>query len=535
MPTNILMPALSPTMEKGNLAKWLKKEGDTIKSGDVIAEIETDKATMEVEAVDEGVLAKIVVPEGTADVPVNQLIGLIASDGEDVAAVASGGGAEAPAAAANGSVPAPQAAPAGALVVPEGHQYERAPKLEPVDARPASNGAAPQANGAAPAGGRALASPLARRVAKAAGLDVASVKGSGPHGRVVERDVRSAIANPSKSAPAAAQAPAPPAPVPQAAPAPAPAVPAPITAKPAGASDEQVRKMFPAGSYEEVPHDGMRKTIARRLSEAKQTIPHFYLSADCDLDALMALREQINASAAKDKDGKPAFKLSVNDFIIKALALALKRVPEANVSWTEGAMLKHRHADVGVAVSIPGGLITPYRPRGRDQDPVDHLGRGEGHGGAREDAEAEAHRIRGRHHGGVEPRHVRGEELPGHRQPAARHHSGGRRGREAGRREEWRAGGRDRHDGDAVDGPPRGGRRARCRADERLQGLHRASDEHAGLNGGSPRGLLHHAPRGPPPPLRGGGSPPDTLRFLLCGAEEGDRAQRGGGGDGAAR
>ena len=177
MPTNILMPALSPTMEKGNLAKWLKKEGDVIKSGDVIAEIETDKATMEVEAVDEGVLARIVVPEGTADVPVNELIGVIAADGEDVKAVAAGGGAKAPAPASNGSAPPPQAAPAGDLVVPEGHQYERAPKLEHVDAKPASNGvAAPQPNGAAPAVGRVFASPLARRVAKEAGLDIGVLK-----------------------------------------------------------------------------------------------------------------------------------------------------------------------------------------------------------------------------------------------------------------------------------------------------------------------------------------------------------------------
>ncbi len=350
MPTNILMPALSPTMEKGNLAKWLKKEGDAIKSGDVIAEIETDKATMEVEAVDEGVLAKIVVPEGTADVPVNELIGLIAADGEDVKAVAAGGGSK-PAAS-----PAP-AAPAGDLKVPEGHQYERTPEMVPVDAKAAAEkpDASPTAgsgNGAAANGGaRVFASPLARRVAKEAGLDLTSLKGSGPHGRVIERDVRAAIADPGKVA-AKASAPA------AAAPSSAAAAPA-AAPKPAGASDDQVRKMFPAGSFTEVPHDGMRKTIARRLTEAKQTIPHFYLSADCDLDALMALREQINASAPKDKDGKPAFKVSVNDFIIKALALALMRVPEANVSWTDSAMLKHQHADVGVAVSIPGGLITP--------------------------------------------------------------------------------------------------------------------------------------------------------------------------------
>ncbi len=208
MPTNILMPALSPTMEKGNLAKWLKKEGDPIKSGDVIAEIETDKATMEVEAVDEGVLARIVIPEGTADVPVNDVIGLIAGEGEDVKAVAAGGGKPAATPDSNGAAPPPQAAAADQLEVPEGHQYERTPDMVPVSAKPAG---APAANGAArpvsAGGGRIFASPLARRVARDGGLDIASVKGSGPHGRVIERDVRSAMANPTRTTPAAAPAP----------------------------------------------------------------------------------------------------------------------------------------------------------------------------------------------------------------------------------------------------------------------------------------------------------------------------------------
>ena len=330
MPTNILMPALSPTMEKGNLAKWLKKEGDTIKSGDVIAEIETDKATMEVEAVDEGVLAKIIVPEGTADVPVNQLIGLIAAEGEDPKAVAGGAVAKASPAPA-----APQAAkPAG--------QPAPAPAAAPAPApAPAPTPAPARVNGHAQ-GARVFASPLARRVAKDAGIDVAGVKGSGPHGRIVERDVKAAIAG-GTARPIGAVAPA----VGTRAPA------------PAGMPDEVVKKLFEPGSFTEVPHDGMRKTIARRLAEAKQTIPHFYLSLDCHIDALLKLREEINASAPKDKDGKPAFKLSVNDFVIKALAIALMRVPEANVSWTDSAMLKHKHADVGVAVAIPGGLITP--------------------------------------------------------------------------------------------------------------------------------------------------------------------------------
>lgn len=313
MPTNILMPALSPTMEKGNLAKWLKKEGDAIKSGDIIAEIETDKATMEVEAVDEGILAKIVVPEGTADVAVNEVIGVIAAEGEDASAASAPAKAEAPKAAESPKAEAPKAAPV------------------------------------ASSGQRPFASPLARRLAKEAGLDLSKVQGSGPHGRIVEKDVEAAKTGGSaKAAPAAAPVTA----APAAAPKPAAA---PLAT---GPSDEQVRKLFPPGSFEEIPHDGMRKTIARRLTESKQTIPHFYVTVDCELDALLKLRAELNA-AAPEKDGKPAYKLSVNDMVIKALALALRAVPDANVSWTENAMLKHKHADVGVAVSIPGGLITP--------------------------------------------------------------------------------------------------------------------------------------------------------------------------------
>ncbi|MCA3613149.1 MAG: pyruvate dehydrogenase complex dihydrolipoamide acetyltransferase [Methylobacterium sp.] len=326
MPINILMPALSPTMEKGNLAKWLKKEGDQIKSGDVIAEIETDKATMEVEAVDEGILAKIVVPAGSQDVPVNQLIALIAGEGEDAKAVASGGGAAAPAAAAPAAAPAPVAAAASAA-------------------------AAPPAAAPAASGSRVFASPLAKRIARQAGIDLSAVKGSGPHGRVVMADVEAAKAG--AGSPGSARIipmPGAAAPAPVAAPAPA--------ALASGPSADSVKKLFAEGSYEEVPHDNMRRTIARRLLESKQTVPHFYLTLDCELDALLALREQIN-KAAPVKDGKPVYKLSVNDMVIKAMAMALKAVPDANVSWTDNAMLKHRHADVGVAVSIPGGLITP--------------------------------------------------------------------------------------------------------------------------------------------------------------------------------
>ena len=329
MPINILMPALSPTMEKGNLAKWLKKEGEAVKPGDVIAEIETDKATMEVEAVDEGVLAKIVVPEGTADVPVNQLIAVLAGEGEDVKAAAAQASAGAPPAKA---APSPQPAPAPAAKAPP------AP-LPPVQA------AAPQpiivppqpapVTGADGQRGRVFSSPLARRLAKEAGIDIARIAGSGPHGRVIARDVAAAKSGAALKAPTAP--------------------PAPIQAP----SDDKIRALFEPGSYEIVPHDNMRKIIARRLTESKQTIPHFYLTVDCTIDKLLSAREEINAAAPKDKNGKPAYRLSVNDFVIKALALAMQKVPEANVTWTEGAMLKHKHSDVGVAVAIPGGLITP--------------------------------------------------------------------------------------------------------------------------------------------------------------------------------
>ena len=333
---NILMPALSPTMEKGNLAKWLKKEGDAVKSGDVIAEIETDKATMEVEAVDEGVLSKILVAEGTADVPVNQPIAFIKGEDEE---------AGAPAAAP----PAPAKASAG-------------PK-EDNAAKAAANAPAPPAEARAPAPksnghdtDRVFASPLARRLAKEGGLDLAAIKGSGPHGRIVERDVLSIKQGGTAKAAAAPTA----ASVSPTAPMHAP------PSQPIGMSDETIKKLFPKDSFEEVPHDSMRKTIARRLVEAKSTIPHFYLSVDCELDALLALREQINKQAPQ-KDGKPRWKISVNDFVIKALALALRDVPDANVTWTEGAMLKHQHADIGVAVSIPGGLITPVITRAEEK------------------------------------------------------------------------------------------------------------------------------------------------------------------------
>ncbi|MGH1590819.1 pyruvate dehydrogenase complex dihydrolipoamide acetyltransferase [Methylobacterium phyllosphaerae] len=355
MPINVLMPALSPTMEKGNLAKWLKKEGDPIKSGDVLAEIETDKATMEVEAIDEGVLAKILVPEGTADVPVNDLIAIIAAEGEDVAAAAAGG---APKAASNGAAnPEPKAEPSAAAqnTTPGGGHmaYER------VNAAP--EGAQPGGTSQAASGSRVFASPLARRIAKQEGVELGAVQGSGPHGRIIARDVQAAKVAGATKAPApqaAAEAPKAAAPAPKAAPA---------GGAPAGLTTDQVKGFFAKDAYEEVPLDGMRKTIAKRLTEAMQVAPHFYLTVDCELDALMKLRETLNGSAGKDKDGKPAFKLSVNDFVIKAMGLALTRVPAANAVWAEDRILRFKNAEVGVAVAIDGGLFTPVIRRANEK------------------------------------------------------------------------------------------------------------------------------------------------------------------------
>src|SRR5580693_3635192 len=317
MPINILMPALSPTMEKGNLSKWLKKEGDAVKTGDVIAEIETDKATMEYEAVDDGVMAKIVVPEGTNDVAVNQLIAVMAQEGEDVKAAAAGAG--------QGTTPTARAP---------------SPPPSPPRGEGAAEGARTNGHGAGVSGtNRIFSSPLARRLAKDANIDLGRVQGTGPHGRVIARDIEAAKSGQGLRAPATA---------PASAPLVAPSM-----------SDQQIRALYDDGSYDFVPHDGMRRTIAQRLTASVQTIPHFYLTIDCDIGKLLEAREEINAAAPKDKDGKPAYKLSVNDFVIKALALALQRVPDANVSGTDAGMLKHKHSDVGVAVAMPNGLITP--------------------------------------------------------------------------------------------------------------------------------------------------------------------------------
>ncbi|WP_373502764.1 pyruvate dehydrogenase complex dihydrolipoamide acetyltransferase [Aestuariivirga sp.] len=316
MPVNVLMPALSPTMEKGKLAKWLKNEGDTVKSGDVLAEIETDKATMEVEAVDEGTIGKLLVAAGTEDVLVNTPIAVILGEGEKVGDIAAS--------------PSPVAAKAAP---PSPARGEGSPTAAPPPSPLAGEGGAQRAPGS---GTRVFASPLAKRIAKQKGIDIAALLGSGPHGRIILKDVENAK--------------------PGAAPAAAPKAAAALATQP---SDEAVLKLFEAGSYDLVPHDGMRKTIARRLTESKQTIPHFYVSVDVTLDNLLGLRERLNLQAPKDKEGKPLWKISVNDFIIKAMAMAMVKVPDANVSWTDSAMVKHKHADIGVAVSIPGGLITP--------------------------------------------------------------------------------------------------------------------------------------------------------------------------------
>lgn len=317
MPIEITMPALSPTMEEGNLAKWLVKEGDSVSAGDVVAEIETDKATMEVEAVDEGTVAKIIVDAGTEGVKVNAVIAVLAEDGEDVSAAAS---AEPTA--------APKAEPAVAPVEP--------PKPAPAPAAPVAPPAPSTSEG-----DRIFITPLARRIAEQNGLDISTIKGSGPRGRIVKADVEGKTES-TTAAPQIAQA-------------------APQTSVSTGVSamaDDQVMALYKEGEYELLPHDNMRKVIAMRLVESAQTIPSYFLSMDCELDAMLALRKQINSSAPIEND-KPTYKVSVNDFIIKAMALALRDVPMANASWTSTARVLHQHSDVGVAVAIPDGLITP--------------------------------------------------------------------------------------------------------------------------------------------------------------------------------
>ncbi|MFT8721405.1 MAG: pyruvate dehydrogenase complex dihydrolipoamide acetyltransferase [Acetobacter malorum] len=299
MAIELLMPALSPTMTEGTLARWVKAEGEKVAIGDVLAEIETDKATMEVEAIEDGVLGRILVPEGTHEIAVNTPIAIMVAEGEAVPEA----GAVKP---KNSAPPAPVAQPATA---PQGSAPASAPAATPV---------APVGQPAT--GRRIIASPLAKRVASQKGLDLSRIKGTGPNGRIVRRDVDNAAAQ--------------------------------STAVPATAAAEA-----PASTSRTVPHSSMRKVIARRLSEAKSTIPHFYVSADVELDALLALRSQLNA--ASPDEGPDAFKLSVNDMLVKASAIALKRVPNVNASFTDQAMILHDNVDISIAVSIPDGLITP--------------------------------------------------------------------------------------------------------------------------------------------------------------------------------
>ncbi|MCX7280161.1 MAG: pyruvate dehydrogenase complex dihydrolipoamide acetyltransferase [Alphaproteobacteria bacterium] len=318
MATNILMPALSPTMEEGKLAKWLVKEGDTVKSGTILAEIETDKATMEFEAVDEGKIGKILVAEGSEGVKVNSPIAVLLEEGESADAVPA----------------AKKDIPATMKDIGDAVKKEVAAKADAPKAAPA---AAPAAKADV---GRVFASPLAKRIAADKGIDLSGISGTGPRGRIVKSDVENAklgAAKPADGAPADAGGGG----IPGVAPLP------------------DARLLYPAGSYEETPHDNMRKAIAKRLTSAKTLIPHYYLTVDCNLDALMAVREKMNAAAPKGKDKAPAYKLSVNDFIMKASAMALMKHPDVNASWTDTAILRHKDADVGVAVALDFGLITP--------------------------------------------------------------------------------------------------------------------------------------------------------------------------------
>ncbi|HEY3847474.1 MAG TPA: pyruvate dehydrogenase complex dihydrolipoamide acetyltransferase [Acetobacteraceae bacterium] len=331
MATNILMPALSPTMTEGTLSRWLKKEGEEIRAGDVIAEIETDKATMEVEAVDEGVLGRILVGDGTEGVKVNQPIAVLVAQGEEVPADGAGWKA----------APAPREAKAAEAPKP-------AASLEQ-EAKPATREAAPQEASAQPApqsgnghdreGERIFASPLARRMARQAGIDLAALKGSGPNGRIVKADIEAAQQR-GAVPPAATAAPTPAAAQRAPSAAPAPQMALPITAP-----------------YRAVANSSMRKVIARRLTQAHQTTPFFFVTMDIEIDALLKLREELNAKSPKD--GPTAFRLSVNDLVIKAAALTLRRVPQLNATFTEDATLFYDDVDISVAVSLPEGLITP--------------------------------------------------------------------------------------------------------------------------------------------------------------------------------
>lgn len=309
MPTNILMPALSPTMTEGTLAKWLKKEGDIVKAGDVIAEIETDKATMEVEAVDEGKLAKILIASGTSGVAVNTPIAVLLEEGESADAI------KAAVPTNTNEKAAPAAAPQAAAAAPAAQKVAPTPVAAPKAA----------------SGGRVFATPLARRIAEQKGIDISTIQGTGPHGRIVKADLENAKAGAPAKAPASSGAP---------------------RAASAGPDAKDLATAY-GMEFTEIPNNGIKKVVARRLLESKQTVPHFYLTVDCILNDLMDARARLNDSA------KGAYKLSVNDFVIKAVAMALQKYPAANVAWTDDAVLQFKHSDVSVAVATPNGLITP--------------------------------------------------------------------------------------------------------------------------------------------------------------------------------
>ena len=311
MPINVLMPALSPTMTEGNITGWMKKEGDKISSGDLLCEIETDKATMEIEAVDEGTLGKIVTPDGAENVPVNAVIGVILEEGEDASALD------------NWDIPVAEPAQAVEVQVPAAAAAVAAPAVAPAPA-PAPVAAAPTA--AAPAanpGGRIFASPLARRMAEQSGLELASIAGTGPKGRIVKVDIEAALAGGGAPPAVAASA-----------------------AAPAAAPSAAI------GPYEDLPTSKMRKVIAQRLQESKQTVPHFYLTIDCEIDAMLKVRKELNGRSDE-------YKLSVNDFVVRASALALRKVPECNASWINDGIRQYTGVDISVAVAIEDGLVTP--------------------------------------------------------------------------------------------------------------------------------------------------------------------------------
>jgi pyruvate dehydrogenase E2 component (dihydrolipoamide acetyltransferase) len=320
---NILMPQLGETVAEGKITKWFKAAGDAVQPGDNLFEIETDKVSMEVPATEAGILSEIRVPEGEV-APVGAVVGVI-GDGAGVAASMPAK----PAAAAAAAPKAPAPAPAVSDRAPP---PPRAPQ-QPIKLDPFFEVRTPERNfGPARLSGGISVTPLARRLASEAGIDLSRLRGSGPHGRIVARDVESA-------------------PRPTAAPH--------IAALAEGPSPDQIKALFDPSGYDEIPLDAMRKTVAARMAQAKQTIPHFYLTADIVIDRLIAVREEANAAAAKDRDGNPAFKLSLNDFIIRALALALQRVPAANAAWAGDRILRFRHSDIGVAVALEGGLIAP--------------------------------------------------------------------------------------------------------------------------------------------------------------------------------